>query len=140
VGEQVHWFFALVGAIVALYAAIRMRDGWRWKVLLGAVGVHLLAMGAEAVLLLSVLATMTVGFEQVMAPAGVWILLVYAGARLRLWQIAFLAIFPATIILDLPRRGERDWAHWLGVAMLCMSGLASIAHWNATVPQPFYMP
>jgi len=66
----------------------------------GAVGVHLLAMGAWAVAILCDLIHPNV---MVVAFIG---LLVYAGARLRLWQITFLAIFPATVILDLPRRGR----------------------------------
>ncbi len=94
-------------AVAFVLAAIWLRDAWRWKIIFGVIA--LVEAAAAAAMLsftlrqlgdhLSFLQEITSSFATY-RPAFILILLV------------------AAVVLDLPRRGSRDWVHWLGVFCL----------------------
>jgi hypothetical protein len=109
-------------AIAFLYGAKRLRDGRRWKILLGAK-----ALGEAAA---AAMAAITV----VLAITGrsgdfpyAWFRAINGGSQL--WSVLVLMMLLVAVLLDIPRRASRDWLHWLGVATLGLHNLMTIVWW-----------
>jgi hypothetical protein len=103
-------FFLGASAVVYLVGMIRCHDGRLWKGLFGTLSVsNAIAAWGQVVIMLrerSPEPTRASSLEEVtwMVASGVFL-----GAVL---------LFATALILDFRRRDQRDWLHWLGVAML----------------------
>ncbi len=106
-------------AAVAVFAlaAVMLRDAWRWKILFGATALVKAAAFAVALLLLA---------DRLLSHQFSFML--YNALTLAAYLPAFVVILlVAAVVLDLPRRAERDWVHWLGVFCLGFGSAMGVA-------------
>jgi hypothetical protein len=114
--------YPLFAAALA-YAAIRLRDGGRWKLLFGAIvlGEVTSAIGATIAILLTLVSGRYASYSLSWA--------MYNGSAL--WSALLLFVVLIAAAIDLLRRVPRDWVHWLGVATLLTHYLATLGWWIA---------
>jgi hypothetical protein len=117
--------FGLPIAFAFLYAAVRLRDGWRWKILLSAKG-----LGAGAAAITAALSLVVAVIEQSGYPNYRFLGAIYSASVF--WSVVLLILLFLAAVIDLLRWASRDWLHWLGVATLCLSGLITIGWWIAS--------
>jgi hypothetical protein len=106
-------------AFAFLYAAVRVRDGWRWKVLLGAKG-----LGEAAAAVVAAMSLVLAVIEQSLYATYRFFSLFQSASVF--WSAVLLIVVFVAVLVDLVRRAPRDWMHWLGVAAMCLNGLITI--------------
>ena len=109
--EAVTWFNILAVGIMFAYAAIRLHDATRWKVLLATGSAYALYWATP---LMQFSTRGTVDFVQA-----------YLWSQACLPAI-FVVIALVAVFLDWPRRATRDWVHWLGVSLWTLGNLATL--------------
>jgi len=100
----------LLSGVLYCFAATRLRDGKRWKFFFvtNAAGDFIMA----ATLVLVILASVASGKE------FPWFGLMAGWQYLwPVWSAALLLMLLLVTVLDLPCRSDRDWLHWLGIAL-----------------------
>jgi hypothetical protein len=98
----------VIRAVAYLVATVLLRDARRWRVTLGAL---------SAVSLMAGLGWIGGFFHN-------WLLSV---AAIPLWRLIGGGVLLVTVLLDLRRGSRRDWLHWLGVAIIFVDVLVSLA-------------
>lgn len=108
--EAVTWFNILAVGMMFAYAAIRLHDAKRWKVLLASGSAYALYW---AIPLMHLSTRGTVDFVQ-----ALWFLACLPAI--------FVVIALVVVFIDWPRRATRDWVHWLGVSLWTLMNLATL--------------
>jgi hypothetical protein len=101
-----------VGAIRGV-AAVRLRDGWQWRLLLALCA----ASALQGLFLLAVACYPS---------SRVWSWMPVLAWLLPCWWAFLLLTGAAVAIIDWPHWGDRDWAHWLGVSLWTLYGTATL--------------
>jgi hypothetical protein len=108
--EAVTWFNILAVGLLFAFAAIRLRDAKRWKVLL--------ASGSASALFWAIpLMAFSMRVGSAVAQFFVW--------SMPCWSAIILVIAVAAVVIDWPRRATRDWIHWLGALLWTLGSLAA---------------
>ena len=96
----------LLGATLWIIATIRMREAFRWKALLGFFAVK------NAILCIVSFGNVFIYrlFGLTILPSGPTISIIGSA-------VVFFAL-PLIVLIDLRRHVQRDWLHWLGVAII----------------------
>jgi hypothetical protein len=104
------WLSSLVIGVTLVFAAVRLHDAKRWKVLL---------VSAAVSLLCSAIPTIPV-FRESYDIIRLW-------RWTAPWQFALVAVIAFVVIaLDWPQRARRDWPHWLGVSLWTLANVAAV--------------
>ncbi len=122
---QTFWVLFILAVLLSspvpgLYvlATLRLRDARRWKVLLGAKAI------GECSFFATLMLRATLG--QFGYPFSLPGITPFVAAY---WHVFVLILLVAAVALDWPRRGSRDWVHWLGV--FCFGfGCAAGINWR----------
>jgi hypothetical protein len=116
------WFNFLSTFSLWAFAAVRLRDAVRWKVLL--------ALGSANVIFSAVV------FMPISVIVASNIVHVYVWA-LPCWSAVLVVATLVAVVIDWPRRATRDWPHWLGVSLwtlgnvvVCMEAVMNLTPFN----------
>jgi hypothetical protein len=104
------WLCSVVIGFTFVFAAIRLHDAKRWKVLL--------VSGAVSSLFSAIPVMPVVRTTYEIMKVWLWS---------TPWWFALVAVIAlVVVVLDWPQRARRDWPHWLGVSLWTLASVAAV--------------
>ena len=102
----------LLFAFLCLIATIRIKDAFRWKFMLG---FFVFTSVMKGFLYFSIVLSFSL----------------YKLAMLPIEDVLIIFILPVVVTIDLARRAQRDWIHWLGIAGVLIGAIMRIGEFIA---------